>query len=390
MNNMVPPRRVLHVAAGNLFGGVETFLVTLAKYRATVPQLVSEFALCFEGRLADALLEHGAKVHWLGNARLTAPLTIARANLALARILEKNQYSAVIVHGAWPHVLVGAQVKLRGKRLVTWAHGAPLEVGLLDRVANRIRPDLMIVNSHHTRVALGQLFQGVPSRLVYYPVEPHQSNRSRADVRNELKTSEGALVIAFAGRFERWKGHDLLLRAAKALLHRSAGDWCIWMCGGVQRDSEKQYYAELRGYVKSHRLEARVQFLGPRTDVPDVLRAADIFCQPNTGPEPFGIVFIEALYAGLPVVATNMGGAAEIVSQECGILTEPTPTAVADALFRLLSDAGARRSLGSLAWQRANELCEPTARIMQIAEAVAGLEMPSGQPQATSFPETKP
>jgi len=382
---MVPPRRVLHVTAGNLFGGVETFLVTLAKYRASVPQLESEFALCFEGRLADALLEHGAKVHWLGKARLSSPMAIARANLALARILEQSHYSAVIVHGAWPHVLVGAQVKLRRKKLVTWAHGAPLDVGLLDRLANLIRPDLMIVNSHHTRVALGQLFQGVPSRLVYYPVEPHRPNRSRADVRRELNTPEGTIVIAFAGRLERWKGHDLLLRAAEALLNRPAGDWCIWMCGGVQRDSEKQYFAELKDYVTSHGLETRVKFLGSRTDVPDLLGAADIFCQPNTGPEPFGIVFIEALYAGLPIVSTNMGGAAEIVNEDCGILTEPSPPAVSEALFRLLSDVGARRTLGSLAPQRANELCEPTARIMQIADAVAELEEPSGMPRRTGF-----
>ena len=48
-----------------------------------------------------------------------------------------------------------------------------------------------------------------------------------------------------------------------------------------------------------------------------LLAAADVFCQPNSGPEPFGIVFVEALYAGLPVIATAIGGAQEIVDAAC-------------------------------------------------------------------------
>ena len=371
---MPAPSRVLHVVAGNLYGGVETFLATLARYCARVPQLESEFALCFEGRLADELRAQDAKIHWLGPVRLSQPLTFLRANVELARALARSRFDAVIAHGAWPHVLIGAQIKLRGRKLVTWAHGAPLEVSALDRLAHWIRPNLMIVNSHHTRAALGGLFQGVPSELVYYPVEPSVQRRSRADVRSELATPEGTRVIAFAGRFERWKGHDLLLRAAHALRDRPAGDWSIWMCGGKQRESEQGYIAELESYVAEHGLQSRVKFLGQRSDVPDVLRAADIFCQPNTGPEPFGIVFVEALYAGLPIVSTNMGGAAEIVNSACGILTEPNPAAVAEGLYRLLTDEPLRQTLSGSAPARANELCNPNARIAEIATAISALQ----------------
>jgi glycosyltransferase involved in cell wall biosynthesis len=78
-----------------------------------------------------------------------------------------------------------------------------------------------------------------------------------------------------------------------------------------------------------------VQVLGERRDVPRLLRAADLFCQPNDGPEPFGVVFAEALLSGVPVVTADMGGAPEIVSDECGRLVPPGDL---DALTRVLGE----------------------------------------------------
>ena len=67
-------------------------------------------------------------------------------------------------------------------------------------------------------------------------------------------------------------------------------------------------------------LAERVRFLGERADVPDLLGAADIHCQPNSSPEPFGLAFVEALHAALPVVTSDAGGAREIVTPACGVL----------------------------------------------------------------------
>ena len=51
--------------------------------------------------------------------------------------------------------------------------------------------------------------------------------------------------------------------------------------------------------------------------------AADLYCQPNAAAEPFGLTFIEAMYAGLPIVGTRLGGPAETVDASCGVLVEP-------------------------------------------------------------------
>jgi glycosyltransferase involved in cell wall biosynthesis len=362
---------VLHVAAGNLFGGVETFLRTLARYRQRVPELDSEFALCFEGRLAAELRAESAVLHLLGNVRLRDPASILRANAVFMRILRKNPFDAVVTHGEWPHTLFGMTTKLCRTKLVAWAHGAPQTPHLLDSLAKQVRPNLLIANSRHTAAALGPSLAKVPTRVIACPVEPNSAPlRSRAELRRELNVPESTVVIVFAARFERWKGHELLLRAARALLDRDAGDWRIWMCGGVQRSSDELFAEQLRGYVRDVGLTSRVQFLGARSDIPDVFGAADVFCQPNTGPEPFGIVFVEALYAGLPVVATRMGGAAEIVDESCGLLVEPSAELVASALHSMVVDSNLRRRLSRGGPKRARELCDPEARIREIAEAI--------------------
>ena len=105
--------------------------------------------------------------------------------------------------------------------------------------------------------------------------------------------------------------------------------------------------------------------------MPALLAASDLFCQPNTAPEPFGIVFVEALYAGLPVVSSATGGAQEIVTDDCGILTPPgDPNALRLALLRLVDDAALRRRLGGAGPARARALSDPAQQAERLAQAL--------------------
>ena len=83
--------------------------------------------------------------------------------------------------------------------------------------------------------------------------------------------------------------------------------------------------AELKAIADRGGVADRVRFLGQRSDVPRLMAAADVFCQPNAGPEPFGVVFVEALYAGLPVVTSAFGGAVEVVERPCEFVRHRKP-----------------------------------------------------------------
>jgi glycosyltransferase involved in cell wall biosynthesis len=113
----------------------------------------------------------------------------------------------------------------------------------------------------------------------------------------------------------------------------------------------------------------RVRFAGQREDVPRLLAAADIFCQPNTRPEPFGIAFVEALLAGLPVVTTDLGGAREIVDDSCGVrVPAGDARALAQALRRLMEEPRLRERLGRAGPARARQLCDPARQLGLLRE----------------------
>ena len=150
-------------------------------------------------------------------------------------------------------------------------------------------------------------------------------------------------------------------------------DWVCWIAGGPQRPHEEEYLAELRRAAARTGIADRVRFLGQRSDVPELLAAADVHCQPNTEPEPFGIAFVEALYAGVPVVATALGGALEIVDGHCGVLVPPHDSAALQAaLRRLIADPAERARLGCRPWAR-QEPVRPAAALDRLHQLLRPL-----------------
>jgi glycosyltransferase involved in cell wall biosynthesis len=172
-----------------------------------------------------------------------------------------------------------------------------------------------------------------------------------------------------ACRMEALKGHAVLLNALGQLMDLPG--WECWVAGGAQRLEEEHYVEGLRARAVRLGIAGRVRFLGQRSDVPRLLVAADVYCQPNTRPESFGISFVEALYAGLPVVTTALGGALEIVDDGCGALVPPgDAAALAATLHRLLERPEERWRLGQAGPLRAADLCDPERSLQRLVEVL--------------------
>jgi glycosyltransferase involved in cell wall biosynthesis len=203
-----------------------------------------------------------------------------------------------------------------------------------------VRQTLLLRGVNPTRVTsvINGLAADEPSKLT------REEARARAGVPRD------ADVVAVVGRLDRRKGHELLLRAlpdvAKAFEHLQ-----VLFCGVSTQAPE--YEHDLRALCSRLGLDRVVQFCGHRNDVPVVLRAADVFCLPCEQ-EAVGMVFLEAMRAGLPAVGLYSGGVPEIVVDGCtGFLSYPGDAQqLSMNLVRLLSDPGRAAAMGRAGFDR--------------------------------------
>jgi glycosyltransferase involved in cell wall biosynthesis len=335
----IRPIRVLHLNAGNMYGGIERMLTTLATERHHAPEMEPEFGLCFPGRARDELLAAGVPVHDLGAVRLSRPWTVLAARRRLALLLREGDVDVAITHGCWNHAVFGPAVRRfagstvaasgrnaspgPARRLVHWVHGEMIGGTLLERLAAMTPPDLLIANSQFTAGTIRRVFASSPIEIVHPPLAPwprFDREAVRRSIRREFETPAHARVIVLVGRMEKIKGHSILLEALSLL--PATLDWRCWIVGGASGPKEQRYFADLRRRAVDLGLTERIRWTGARDDVPQILTAADVYCQPNTGPEGYGLTFVEALRAGLPVITTDIGAAREVVGDR-GVLVNP-------------------------------------------------------------------
>lgn len=178
--------------------------------------------------------------------------------------------------------------------------------------------------------------------IVYNGVPLERFQRSAAADRAQvLPTASGRKIISFVARFEHAKDHPTLLRAIAGL-----PDADLLLVGdGPLRPQVAALASDLG-------IAARVHFLGRRHDVPQLLKMSDVYVHCSHW-EGFGIAAVEAMAAGLPVVATDVPGLSEIVSG-AGVLFAPgDDKALAGHLRRIFDSPAMREELSRASLRRA-------------------------------------
>ncbi len=212
------------------------------------------------------------------------------------------------------------------------------------RLAERLHGRIAV--SGAARHFIGRYFPGdyeiIPNGVDldrFTEAEPYESLR------------DGTLNILFIGRLEERKGLIHLLKAYHRLRKRKV-DARLLVAGAGPKLREYKRFVGLRGIRD-------VEFLGRVSDDEKVryFASADIFCAPNTGQESFGIVLLEAMAAGVPIVASDIHGFKRVVERNVqGLLVEPrNPRALAAALYTLARDPDLRHELGDAGRARAPE-----------------------------------
>lgn len=334
------PLRILHVDAETGFSGgeVQVFLLLEGlRARGHVNVLAAPPASAATSR-ATALGFDVAPV------RMASDLDLAAVR-RLRRVIAERTPDLVHLHTGRATWLGGLAARGKGVPAITTR-----------------RMDREVKRNWRTRLVYGSLVQravaistpvreclergGVPAEklaLVHSAVDPAAlaPRRPRTDVRRELDTAADALVLLTLASLVQRKGLDVLLDALGSLTARGVRP-VAWIAGdGEERAALEQRARELG-------LGPRVRFLGRRADAPELLGACDVFVLPARR-EGLGVSALEALAAGRAVVASRVGGLAEVVIDgECGLSVPPgDPAALAHALERVLSDAVLRERLAA-------------------------------------------
>ena len=254
---------------------------------------------------------------------------------------EKTEFDLIHAHFVWPSGYVAAKLKEKYKvPLVVTAHGfdiydVPFRNTILkkkveytlnsaDYIITVSNSNLKYINKLNIKTSVEIIPNGFNKKL-FYPMDSRKC-------RELLELPLNKKIILTVGNLVEVKGHKYLIRAIKEILKQRKDIMCIIIGSGGLK-------GELNELIKRLGLEAHIRLVGakPHEEIPLWMNACDVFVFPSLK-ESFGIVQIEALACGKPIVATYNGGSEEIIKNEkLGILTEPkNPKGLKEALNKTL------------------------------------------------------
>jgi glycosyltransferase involved in cell wall biosynthesis len=334
--------RVLLIIDELDIGGTEQQIVELV--RAMPRDRYRPVVCCFRaGRKAAEIEDLGVRVirlrkRWQADPRLVLALSRhmrrARIDIAHTFLIGANLWGRIAALLARVPVIIASE-----RNVDVWDDSLKLHLGrALARVTDRI-----IANADAVRDYL--VARGVAAERVVTirnGVNPDRFDRpfDRVATRRSLGVAPDDVLAAVVARLEPQKGHDTVIEAACRLRDTHPRLRFLFVGGGSRE-------AELPAIVTRRGLGATILFTGFRTDAADLIRAADLSVLVSTK-EGLSNTLLESLAAGRPVIASAVGGNAEVVSPEVGVLVPPGDAdALATALRRLLSSPDEAAQMGA-------------------------------------------
>ncbi len=300
-----------------------------------------EEPICVLRRSKYATLKGGA---WLAGALLKSlPWLVRLIREQDIKLIQTN--TSTVLSGAFAAALTRTPHVWSVHEVIRW-EGWILSP-LLHLLSTRVVANSEVVAENlQTRfLPLAGKLKVIKNGLDLYPYA-HVPKAELSRIRRELHLAADDLTVTMIGRIGAAKGEYLFLDMAARVSQQSRGIKFL-IVGGVF-DGRDYHLENLRQQIRATGLEGRVIATGFRGDIPAIIACSDILVLPSVQPESFGLVLLEGMAAGKPVIATNLGGPREIVQNGVtGFLVDHTEaTEMADRVLQLLKDEALRHRMG--------------------------------------------
>jgi len=363
--------KILHIYKDYhpVLGGIENHLRWLAEAQAARGHDVTVLVTNPAGMQTTTSQENGVRV--IRAARL-ATVASTPISLAMPAILRGQRPDIVHLHFPYPLGEVSQWLLRRGRASVMTYHSDVVrQAGFLRLYGPLLRRVLRqmdrILPTSEPYIQSSPWLRPLANKCTVVPLSidvERFASPQPARVRTIRRRYAGPILL-FVGRLRYYKGLDYLLRAMKRI------DATLLIVGAGPEAARLGAMSYEAGLAK------RVHFLGDVSDeaLPAYYQAADVFVLPSSHrSEAFGIVLLEAMAAGAPLITTELGTGTSWVNQNgvTGLVVPPRdPEALANAIDRLLSDASMREEMGRRAQERARtefDLPVLVDRVMAVYE----------------------
>lgn len=362
MTDRPSARHVMYIQPNSEVGGSDIALARTIEAMSTSGQR-STVVLPNDGPLVGRLRAAGAEVLFLPMQQLrTLPSVTYQARYILKFVPTVMRLTSMvrqaapdIVHSNSAYCLYGAfAAKFAGRPHVWHIREMAPSLPLLTRLYAAMVSGLSTTILAMSDACVDALYRTPPAHTVVMPDaldgDAFRSALHPGRLRAELGIGENTPIIGFAARLDPWKGGHVFIDACEMLAARHPQ--CRFIIAGGAPQGLEAYEKQLKSRVAAAGLNDKVLFLGWRyrlADMADVMDGFDIFCHTSVTPEPFGLVLLEAMAVGTPVISVRAGGPLTIIEDGVsGILTPPgDAAALADAISSLIEDPQRAARLGA-------------------------------------------
>lgn len=354
--------KVLQILPELNVGGVETGTLDLCRYLTSLGHQV--VVVSHGGKLVGELEKLGVR-HYALPVHEKSLFTILKMIDKLSAIIREEKIGVVHARSRVPAWIAFFACRRTNTAFITTCHGY-YSRHFFSRVM--AWPKLVICPS---KVICRHMIEdfGLPHERVR--LIPRSVNLERFDFRPAASRSQEEFIVGIIGRITPLKGHDYFLRAMAKVI-RQVPSLKIWIIGDAPEDKQ-DYKQEITTLVRRLVLSNYVEFLGNRSDIPDLLSRMHCLALSTVTEEAFGRVILEAQAAGVPVVATRVGGVVDIIDEEkTGLLVTPRdPEEMAAAIIRIFKDKALASSLSEAGRKKVErqftleEMGEKTLKVYQ-------------------------